>query len=118
MGAMPSIIVGKDSIKIVEINRPPIGISADIEDLSNKICEYDINDDIGIVMFTDGVYDAFNEAGINKRVFYEYVANVTRKYQNVESGEELASNEIVNKAAEINTKFDDMSVFIINLRFT
>ena len=118
MGAMPSLIVGKTNIKTVEINRPPVGISADIEDLSSKICEYDISDEVAVVMFTDGIYDAFNDAGINKRVFYEYLANITRKYINVEGGEEIAANEIVNKAAEINRKSDDMSVFIINLRFT
>ena len=118
MGAMPSLIVGKENIKTVEINRPPVGISADIDDLSSKICEYDITDDIAIIMFTDGVYDAFNEAGINKRVFYEFLANIARKYINVNGGENLAAEEIIKKASDFNTKYDDMSVFIINFRFT
>ena len=118
MGAMPSIIVGKDNIKIVEINRPPVGVSADIDDLVNKKCEYEVKDDIAIVMFTDGVYDAFNESGINKSVFYEYIANIIRKYSNVEGGEEFAATEIINKASELCEFSDDMSVLILNLRFT
>ena len=69
-------------------------------------------------MFTDGVYDAFNEAGINKRVFYEFLANIARKYINVNGGENLAAEEIIKKASDFNTKSDDMSVFIINFRFT
>ena len=115
MGAAPSLIVGTKNIKTIEINRPPAGISADIEEISCKMCECDITEDIAIVMFTDGVYDAFVNAGINKKVFYEYMANVVRKFNKDKSGAEKAVDEILNKVERFTQISDDMSICVIYL---
>lgn len=115
MGAAPSVIVGEDSVKTVEINRPPAGVSSDIEEISCKMCECDISNDIAIVMFTDGVYDAFNNAGINKKVFYEYIASVVRKFKRDKSGAEMAADEILNKVERFAQISDDMSICVLYL---
>lgn len=113
MGAMPSLIISRESVKIVEINRPPAGITVDLEELSYTMCEYDISEDIAVVMFTDGIFDAFIDGGVNKRVFYEYVANIIRKFQGKDKCEKGAAEEILKKASEISQKHDDMSVLVM-----
>ena len=115
MGAAPSVIVGKESVRTVEINRPPAGVSSDIEEISCKMSQYDISNDIAVVMFTDGVYDAFNNAGINKKVFYEYIASVVRKFNKDISGAEMAADEILNKVERFAQISDDMSICVIYL---
>ena len=113
MGAMPSLIISRESVKIVEINRPPAGITVDLEELSYTMCEYDISEDIAVVMFTDGIFDAFIDGGVNKRVFYEYIANIIRKFQGKDKCEKGAAEEILKKASEISQKHDDMSVLVM-----
>lgn len=115
MGAAPCVIIGKESVRTIEINRPPAGVSSDIEEISCKMCECDISNDIAIVMFTDGVYDAFNNAGINKKVFYEYIASVVRKFKRDRSGAEMAADEILNKVERFTQISDDMSICVIYL---
>ena len=118
MGAAPSVIVGKENVRTIEINRPPAGVSSDIEELSCRMCECDISNDIAVVMFTDGVYDAFNNAGINKKVFYEYIANVVRKFKIDKNGAEMAADEILDKVERFAQSSDDMSICVLYLTET
>ncbi|MBR5785770.1 MAG: SpoIIE family protein phosphatase [Clostridia bacterium] len=115
MGAVPSVIIGKDNVRAVEINRPPAGVSAELEEASCKITECDVSDDIAIVMFTDGVYDAFSNGGVNKRVFFEYIATIVRRNSKDNNGAELVAKEIINKTQSFSSNADDMSVIVLYL---
>lgn len=120
MGAMPSVVVGNESLKVIEINQPPAGVTSDISDMYCRITECGISKGDCIVMYTDGVFDAFKNGGINQKVFYEYMASVVRKYAGKDNRCHDAADEILTKAASLSENeedggTDDMSVAVIEI---
>lgn len=115
MGAVPSVIVNKENFRVVEINQPPAGVSTEFDDIMCKMTEYDINAGDKIVLFTDGVYDSFEKAGINRKVFYEYIASTVRKYKDSDDICKDICEEIVRKSEELTQKADDMSALVISV---
>ncbi len=119
MGAVPSVVVGKESSRIIEMNRPPAGVAADINDMYCKKTECTVSKGDCIVMYTDGVMDSFNNAGVNNKVFYEYISAAVRKHMGDEGLCHKAAEEIISKAVSLNEKSgydaDDMSVSIIEI---
>ncbi len=113
MGAVPSFIISQNEIKIVEINFPPVGVSSELKDLSWKVSECDIYPGDCIVMITDGIYDGFQNAGVNKKVMYEYIASLVRKINNIDFDCNKAANELCKKVSSISNSFDDMTVAIL-----
>lgn len=120
MGAMPSIIVGKESIRVIEINQPPAGVTSDISDMYCKKTDCSIAKDDCIVMYTDGVFDAFKNGGVNQKVFYEYMASVVRKHAGDDNRCRRIADEILMKAAALSESgndggADDMSVAVMEI---
>lgn len=113
MGAVPSLIIKENDIKIIEINRPPAGISADFFDNNYALFESDIFPGDYIVMFTDGIYDGFEHSGINKKVMYEYIASVVRKIDNKTFDCNMAAEEIGRKVFNMYDGNDDCCISIL-----
>lgn len=117
MGAMPAVVVGQESCRVIEINQPPAGVTSDLNELYCKMTECEISSGDCIVLYTDGVYDAFQSGGVNQKVFYEYIASVVRKYAGEEKRCHKAADEILKKAsgfAEEDGR-DDMSAAVIEI---
>lgn len=117
MGAMPAVVVGPESCRVIEINQPPAGVTSDLNELYCKMTECEISPGDCIVLYTDGVYDAFQSGGVNQKVFYEYIASVVRKYAGEEKRCHKAADEILKKAsgfAEEDGR-DDMSAAVIEI---
>lgn len=117
MGAMPSVIVGPDTSRVIEINQPPAGVTSDLADLYCKMTECEITPGDCIVLYTDGVYDAFQNGGVSQKVFYEYIASVIRKYNGDEKRSHKAAEEILKKASGFveDDGGDDMSAAVIEI---
>jgi serine phosphatase len=117
MGAMPSVIVGPERSRVIEINQPPAGVTSELNDLYCKMTECEVASGECIVLYTDGVYDAFKMGGVNQKVFYEYLASVVRKYDGDEKRCHKIAEEVLKKASGFveDTEGDDMSVAVIEI---
>ncbi len=117
LGAMPSLVVSQDGTHVLEINQPPAGVSSELSELSCKMTERTVESGDCIILYTDGVYDAFRNGGVAQKVFYEYLASVVRKYAGEERRCHMAAEDILKKAASLteNGEHDDMSVAVIEI---
>lgn len=117
MGTMPSVIVGPETSRVIEINQPPAGVTSDFNDLYCKMTECNVASGDCVVMYTDGVYDAFQNGGVNQKVFYEYIASVVRKYAGEEKRCHKIAEEILQKASSFveNETADDMSAAVLEI---
>ena len=115
---MPSVIVGSANYQVVEMDQIPAGVTSEFSEMCCKMAEKTVEKGDCILLFSDGVYDSFQNGGVSQKVFYEYLASVVRKYQGDEKRCHKTAEEILVKASTFleNKDGDDMSVAVLEIR--
>lgn len=110
IGAPPSFFLHRKHISVIQANSLPAGVLQDIEvtSVQRKLITGDV-----LVMLTDGVWDAFNEAGAEKEVLKEILLKVS--HLPPPEAAELIITLAQNKISERGGEADDMAILVASL---
>jgi stage II sporulation protein E len=103
-GAPYGFIVGDNGVKIVEGSSLPLGI---IEDLKPSVCTTELNDGDIVVLFTDGISDAFSSSS----EVVDFLRSVPAK------NPQTLADQILERALNLSCghKNDDMTVLAVRI---
>ncbi len=110
IGAPPSFLLHRKHVSLIQANSLPAGVLQDIEvtSVQRKLITGDI-----LVMLTDGVWDAFSEAGAEKEVLKEVLLRISHLPPS--EAAELIITLAQNKISEKGGETDDMAILVASL---